>query len=254
MRKFPFWMEDPRVAPYEERFYRQHLAHGEWVSFEVIVKETDLFIKAMRNLQEKAREATLRYRMQIEQYLSRHRDFVHSLQPLPSDEMAPPIVRKMLWAGQRTGVGPMAAVAGAMAEAVGEDLLGDSSEVIVENGGDLFARTEKGFQVGISAGSSPLSLRVGLQIPGADHGWGICTSSGTVGHSLSFGRADAVCVLSHCAPLADAAATAIGNLIHSPADLNQGLKKAQEIAGLTGIVIICGEKLGAWGEVELIDM
>lgn len=247
-------MGDPRVATYEERLYRKNLSHGEWVSFEVKVKETDLFIKAMRDLQKKAKDATLRYRLQIEQYLMHHPTFVQSLRPLPSDEIAPPIVRRMIWASQRTGVGPMAAVAGAMAEAVGEDLLQESSEVIVENGGDLFARTERKFQVGISAGSSPLSLRVGLQIPGADHGWGICTSSGTVGHSLSFGRADAVCVLSHYAPLADAAATAIGNLVHSPVDLNQGLEKAQEIAGLTGIVIICGEKLGAWGEVELIDM
>lgn len=242
------------MAAYEERLYRSHLSQGEWVSFEVKVKETDLFIKAKRDLQGQARDATLRYRLQIEQYLIHHPDFFHSLQPLPGDEMAPPIVRRMIWASQQTGVGPMAAVAGAMAEAVGEDLLQESSEVIVENGGDLFARTERGFQAGISAGSSPLSLRVGLQIPGADHGWGICTSSGTVGHSLSFGRADAVCVLSHCAPLADAAATAIGNLVHSPVDLNQGLEKAKEIAGLKGIVIICGEKLGAWGEIELIDM
>jgi ApbE superfamily uncharacterized protein (UPF0280 family) len=247
-------MGDPRVTAYEERVYRKNLSQGEWVSFEVKVKETDLFIKATRNLEGLAQEATLRYRLQIEQYLIRHPHFVRSLHPLASDELAPPIVRRMIWAGQQAGVGPMAAVAGAMAEAVGEDLLGESPEVIVENGGDLFARTERGFQVGIAAGASPLSLRVGLQIPGADHGWGICTSSGTVGHSLSFGQADAVCVLSHCAPLADAAATAIGNLIHSAADLNQGLVKAQEIAGLTGIVVICGEKLGAWGEVELIEM
>jgi ApbE superfamily uncharacterized protein (UPF0280 family) len=242
------------MAAYEERVYRKHLSPGEWVSFAVQIKETDLLIKATRNLQGIAGDAVLRYRLQIEQYLFRHPGFVHSLVPVPTDEVAPAIVRRMIWAGQQAGVGPMAAVAGAMAEAVGEDLLRESPEVIVENGGDLFARTEKGFQVGLAAGSSPLSLRVGLRIAGEGLKWGICTSSGTVGHSLSFGRADAVCVLSHCAPLADAAATAIGNLIHSPADLNRGLEKAEGIAGLTGIVIICGEKLGAWGEVELVDL
>jgi ApbE superfamily uncharacterized protein (UPF0280 family) len=242
------------MTPYEERVYRKHLSPGEWVSFEVQIKETDLLIKASRNLQGIATDAALRYRLQIEQYLFQHPGFVRSLDPVPADEVAPAIVRRMIWAGQQAGVGPMAAVAGAMAEAVGEDLLRESPEVIVENGGDLFARTEKGFQVGLAAGSSPLSLRVGLRIAGGPLKWGICTSSGTVGHSLSFGRADSVCALSHCAPLADAAATAIGNLIHSPADLNRGLEKAEAIAGLTGIVIICGEKLGAWGEVELIEM
>ena len=108
--------------------------------------------------------------------------------------------------------------------------------------------------MGIFAGKSPLSFRVGLKIPAADHGWGVCTSSGTVGPSFSFGRADAACVLAPSAALADAAATAIGNLVISSADLPQGLEKAQTIPGLTGVVIIIGDKLGAWGDMELTEI
>ncbi len=236
---------------YQERTYRHLLPDHGLVSFQVSVKETDLYIKATHDLREMARLAVIHHRFQLERYISQHPEFFRSLIPTANDEFAPPIVRDMIQAGQCAGVGPMAGVAGAMAEAVGKDLLAASTEVIVENGGDIFIHSAKELQVGIFAGSSPLSFRVGLRIPAADHGWGVCTSSGTVGPSLSFGRADAVCVLAPSASLADAAATAVGNLVGSSADLPKGLEKAKTIAGLTGVVIIIGDKLGAWGEVEL---
>jgi len=239
---------------YQERSYRHLLPDHGLVSFQVTVKETDLYIKATRDLREMARLAVIHHRFQLEQYISRHPEFFRSLVPLATDEFAPPVVRDMILAAQWAGVGPMAAVAGAMAESVGKDLLTASAEVIVENGGDIFIHSSKELQVGIFAGSSPLSFRVGLKIPAADHGWGVCTSSGTVGPSLSFGRADAVCVLAASASLADAAATAVGNLVGTAADLPKGLEKAQTIAALTGVVIIIGDKLGAWGEVELTEI
>ncbi len=148
----------------------------------------------------------------------------------------------------------MASVAGAVAEAVGQELMAQSEEIIVENGGDVFLRRSGDVRVGIFAGRSPLSLRVGLVIAAAAHPWGVCTSSGTVGPSLSFGRADAVCILSPSASLADAAATAVGNLVRSPSDLERGLEKARMIEGVTGAVIILGEKLAAWGEIELTEI
>jgi ApbE superfamily uncharacterized protein (UPF0280 family) len=240
-----------RAKGYEERKYRNLLPDQGLVSFQVQVKETDLYIKAVRNLRESAYEFVLRYRYQIEQYILSHPDFFSSLVPLEDDDFAPPIVRRMLWAAQRAGVGPMAAVAGAMAESVGQDLSKESCEVIVENGGDIFLHSSKEVKVGIYAGASPLSFRVGLKVPGAEHPWGVCTSSGTVGPSLSFGRADAVCVLAPSAALADAAATAVGNGVRSPQDLERGLEIARAIEGLTGVVIILAEKLGAWGEIEL---
>jgi ApbE superfamily uncharacterized protein (UPF0280 family) len=239
---------------YQERSYRNLLPDHGLVSFQVAVKETDLYIKATHDLREMACQAVIHHRFQLERYISQHPEFFRSLAPLATDEFAPPIVRDMIQAGQCAGVGPMAAVAGAMAASVGKDLLVASAEVIVENGGDIFIHSARELKVGIFAGSSPLSFRVGLKIPAADHGWGVCTSSGTVGPSLSFGRADAVCVLAPSASLADAAATAVGNLISSPADISNGLGKAQTITGLTGVVIIIGDKLGAWGEVELTEI
>ncbi len=245
---------DEKTRGYQERQYRNLLLDQGFISFEVKVKETDLHIRALRDLKPLALQSVIRYRYQLEQYISQKPEFWRSLVPVPADEFAPPIVRGMIRAAESAGVGPMAAVAGAMAEAVGRDLLPQSPEVIVENGGDIFLRSSQELKVGIFAHTSPLSFRVGLRIPPTPQGWGVCTSSGTVGPSLSLGRADAVCVLSPAAALADAAATTVGNLIRSPADVPRGLEKAQSIPGLSGVVIIIGDKLGAWGEVELIEI
>jgi len=239
---------------YEERKYRNLLLGRPLPSFRVQVKETDLYIRAGRDLRAAARQSVLRHRYQLEQYLLARPDFFRALTPVPEDELAPPLVRRMIGAGRAAGVGPMAAVAGAVAEAVGKDLLAESEEVIVENGGDIFLRCSGEVRVGIYAGRSPLSLRLGLIVAASGQPWGICTSSGTVGPSLSFGRADAVCILSPSAPLADAAATAVGNLVKSPSDLERGLEKARAIEGICGAVIIVGEKLGAWGEVKLTEI
>ena len=116
----------------------------------------------------------------------------------------------MVKAGKNAGVGPMAAVAGAIAEHVGLGLLKSTNHVIVENGGDIFIKTDAPLTVGIFAGKSSLSLRIGIRLSGGPKPMAVCTSSGTVGHSLSLGRADAVCVAADSCAIADAAATAIG--------------------------------------------
>jgi ApbE superfamily uncharacterized protein (UPF0280 family) len=124
----------------------------------------------------------------------------------------------------------------------------------VENGGDIYLKSLKQRLIGIYAGKSPLTGRVGLEIEGKDTPLGVCTSSGTVGHSLSYGQADAVIVLSPSTALADAAATAIGNHIHQPSDIPGGIEFARSVGGLKGVVIIQGEQVGVWGKVKLGEM
>jgi ApbE superfamily uncharacterized protein (UPF0280 family) len=150
----------------------------------------------------------------------------------------------------------MAAVAGVIAEYVGRGLLkrADCDEVVVENGGDIFMQRQKDCLAAIFAGESPLSYRVGIRIPARDMPLGICTSSGTVGHSLSLGQADSVTVIAHSTALADATATRLGNEVGRAGDLGPALKLAAEIPGLTGVVIVIGEELGAWGQVELVGL
>jgi hypothetical protein len=236
---------------YQPRTYRHWITGKDLVAFNVTVKETDLYIRANKNLRSKALKLVLKYRGLIERYIERHPAFLSSLEPLLITSDAPLIVKAMLETTSKVGVGPMASVAGAIAEFVGTDLVTFSPEVIIENGGDIYLRSLSQRVVGIYAGKSPLTGKVGLKINGEATPLGVCTSSGTVGHSLSFGRADAVVVLSPSATLADAAATAIGNLIKQPDDIPRGIEFAQGIAGLKGLVIIMGEKIGIWGEINI---
>ncbi|GAG89833.1 unnamed protein product, partial [marine sediment metagenome] len=111
--------------------------------------------------------------------------FLTSLEPLFVSDNAPRIVKSMSEAAKRVGTGPMASVAGAIAEFVGNELLAFSPEIILENGGDIFLKSSKKRLIGIYAGKSPLTGKIGLEINGDDTPLGICTSSGTVGHSLS---------------------------------------------------------------------
>ncbi|MFH0725280.1 MAG: UPF0280 family protein [Pseudomonadota bacterium] len=239
---------------HEPRTYRHSVQSDGLVSFSVTVKETDLFILAGQPLEKVTLESVLRHRGYLERFISLHPDFAVSLAPWPYAGAMPEIVRDMIGAGEIAGVGPMAAVAGAVAERVGTDLLLHSKEVIIENGGDVFIKTGYPVTVGVFAGKSPLSLKIGLKVQSENRSIAVCTSSGTVGPSLSFGRADAVCVVSASCPLADAAATAIGNRVLSRSDIARGIEFGKTIRGVDGVVIILGDRIGVWGELELVPL
>ncbi len=239
----------------QARNYRNRIFNEKLKSFHVTVRETDLFILAdpLQSLSNLAYQSVYKCRGYIESYIQYHPDFLTSLVPLPADNMAPDIVRGMLKAAELVNVGPMAAVAGAVAEHVGHDIiLGGSGNVIVENGGDIFMQTQGEVTVEIFAGKSPLSHKVRMIIRPEQMPLGVCTSSGTVGHSLSFGRADAVCVMSRSATVADAAATAIGNLVKNQDDIKKALDWGNGIKEISGILIIVGDQMGIRGTIELV--
>jgi len=179
-------------------------------------------------------------------------EFGHSLVPIKDDPLAPKIVQEMIYSSRLANVGPMASVAGAIAESVSKDLIKFSRDIIIENGGDIYLYTSRERIIGIYAGKSPFSLKIGILIEPKDSPIGICTSSGTVGHSLSFGKADAVSVISKSGALADASATAIGNIVRGEEDVEFALKMGREIKGILGILIICGDKIGLWGNIKLV--
>jgi ApbE superfamily uncharacterized protein (UPF0280 family) len=240
---------------HNKRHYRSLVSKHKLETFRVVVKETDLMVRTERPLQEETTDLVLKHRMALERYIGDHPDFADRLTPYPLDPFAPPIVRTMMEAGQKAGVGPMGAVAGAVAEYVGRDLLAYSKEVIIENGGDIFIRTTFPLTVAILAGHSTLSGKLGVRINSqASRPVGVCTSSGTVGHSLSLGRADAAVVVSASAALADAAATAIGNAVSDKADVPSAIRLGEKIDGVLGIVVILDDKMGVWGNVELVRL
>jgi ApbE superfamily uncharacterized protein (UPF0280 family) len=198
------------------------------------------------------------YRLELESYAERNTEFIPSLRPLAHDAAAPPIAAAMMAAAEAAGVGPMAAVAGAVAEFVGRDLDAEFNcrEIAVENGGDLWLKFEGSIDVSVFAGDSPLSYKVGVSIPPEFSPLGLCTSSGTVGPSLSLGRADAAMAACQgpagaAAALADAWATALGNAVSSEADIEAALDLARGAEYLVSALVIKNDRMGIRGRLPL---
>lgn len=237
------------------RFYRGWSEDTDLVSFTVALKESDLYVRATRNLRKKAFKALARYREMIERYAESQPEFLTALHSIEIGPDAPEIVRVMEEASRKAGVGPMAAVAGALAEFVGRELMVNSREVIVENGGDIFLKTLKERAIGVYAGEeSPFTGRLAIEVDPGQTPLGICTSSGNIGHSLSFGTSDATVVLSRSTALADAAATSIGNLVIDAASIPYAIEFARTIDGVEGVVVLKDDRVGAWGEVKLVSL
>ncbi|MBU0502006.1 MAG: UPF0280 family protein, partial [Candidatus Margulisbacteria bacterium] len=236
---------------YQERAYRNYVKAEKLIKFEIIEEESDLLILAEKNLYDKALASVLKHRSDIRKYIQLDPKFAKNYSPQRVKHNAPSIVKEMAWAAKKARVGPMAAVAGTMAEFVGKDLLPYTNEIIVENGGDIFLKINESKKVGIYAGKSPFSEKIALELAPREKPFSICTSSGTVGHSFSFGQADAVVVIAQKASLADAAATAIGNVVKEISDIGHGLEIAKKIRGLDGVLIIKDDQMGALGKVKI---
>jgi hypothetical protein len=239
---------------YQRRFYRDWTQDNDLYKLRLAVQETDLQILTdLPVKRELLQEKILHYRRQIENYISRDPRFLVALKPLNVELNAPGIIQAMAQAAKVAGVGPMAAVAGAIAEYLGRGLLKEGlEEVIIENGGDIFLKIKKTRRVAIYSGIPKAWKRLTLKIKPAATPLGICTSSGTLGHSLSFGSADAVTILAKDAILADAVATATANRVISKKDFQPAIAFARKIKGVRGILIVLKNKLVSWGDIELI--
>lgn len=236
---------------YEERKYREWVNNNDLITVKIIEEETDILVSGMIDLSVPAKEAVSKYRNQIKDYIRRCKKFLTTFEPIEVYDDAPQIIKDMAFAGKIAGVGPMAAVAGAIAEYIGKDLLKFSDQIIIENGGDIFMKATDKKLMGIYAGNSPFTGKIGIQIEPEQTPLGICTSSGTVGHSISFGRADAATILSKWTALADAVATATGNIVKTEDDIHKGIDFARSISGIEGVIIIVGSKIGIWGNVKI---
>lgn len=243
-----------KTGKYQRRFYRDWVCAQDLYSARISVEETDLQILADKPIDENLiKDKIQNYRRDIEDYISKDRRFLASLKPIAVELTAPLIVKGMARAAKIAGVGPMAAVAGAIAQFLGRDLIKRGyKDIIIENGGDIFLATRKKRKIGIYPGNSKLFQGLKINIKPKDTPLGICTSSGTVGHSLSFGLADAVTILSKSASLADAVATATANRVRTKEDLQEALDFARAIKGISGTIIIIKNNLISWGEVEFV--
>jgi hypothetical protein len=244
-------MKSPK---YQKRFYRDWIYSGDLFRKRVVVRETDLEILCDKPVDEEYVTARInKYREQIESYISKDERFLTALKPLPVEFSAAPIVREMAASSRKANVGPMATVAGAIARYVGRDILRKGAKaVIIENGGDIFLKVTRPIKVGLFAGKKKLLSRLSLKIKPQETPLGICASSGTIGHSLSFGNADCAVIMAQNATLADAVATATANRVQTKADLERAIKFARSIKGVRAAVIIFRNNLASWGKVEFV--
>jgi len=243
-----------KTNKYQERFYRDWVEASDLHVTQVALRETDLQILTNKALDiDFVKSRIQQYRWDIEDYITKDMRFLTSLKPIAVELRAPEIVKDMNEVAKKANVGPMAAVAGAIAKFIGRDLLRRGyKDVIIENGGDIFIKTTKARRVGIYAGRQKLWKDLKLKLKPQDTPLGICTSSGTLGHSLSFGSADSVVVLSKDASLADAVATATANRVQSKEDLQRAVDFAKSVEGVLGVVVILKKHLISWGKIEFL--
>ena len=239
---------------FDNRNYRAHAQRKGLVPFTITVKETNLHIQANKTLSREAVKSVLICRNYIENHIQSHPTFLRSMVPVHQIPHAPEIIRDMIDAAIRAQVGPMAAIAGAIAQYTGKDLMTLSDQVIVENGGDVFLKTHSDTTLAVFAGKSPLSMKVGVKIAKRETPFALCTSSGTIGHSTSFGKADAVTILADSCAFADAVATALANRVKTESDIQPTIDHGKNISGVQGIIVIKKKKLGAWGDLELVAL
>ncbi|MBN1192851.1 MAG: UPF0280 family protein [Coriobacteriia bacterium] len=239
---------------WEPREYRQQTAAEGLVTFEVVQDETDLQVSAQRDLALEAAGLVASVRADLQGYIGSHPFFEESFVPVDVEPDSPEIVLAMAAAGRAAGVGPMAAVAGAIAERVARGLAALSAEVIVENGGDLYVVGATARRILLLAGDSPLSGRVAIALGPESLPIAVCTSSGKVGHSVSLGIAHGVTVLATDGAVADATATAAGNMVHGVEDVEKALEFALGVSGVSGAVVIAEDRIGALGDVTLVPV
>ncbi|MBN1809273.1 MAG: UPF0280 family protein [Planctomycetes bacterium] len=237
----------PRPEPIT-RFYRQWMHPDGLTVFRVIESQSDLLIAARTELTELATSALHKIRIPLQDYVEVDPAFASTLEPYSPGADAPDIVRTMAASASIAGVGPMAAVAGAIAEEVGRSIMPKSPEVIVENGGDIFMATTQPRVAGVYAGEGEFRDRIGLELPPHPNGVGIATSSATIGPSLSLGKADAATVIADTAALADACATALANRIVRHSHLKSAVEWCLGLPGVIGAIAVLGNAIAVEGK------
>ena len=239
---------------YRERSYRSRFSNDERRWFCVKFLESDLWIGVDSGSYSASMEADayamlVELRRSMDAYLLMDPAYKAALTPYDAGLEAPEILKEMSRVSHKTGIGPMSAVAGAVAKRVAEFL--NTKEVIVENGGDIYTKAASDMDISVFAGQSPLSEKIGLHIPAGSFPLGICTSSGTVGPSLSLGRADAVMIVCKDVMLADSYATAMANRIQSVNDLQPVIDRITNTPDILGAIAVKDDRMAICGQYEL---
>lgn len=235
----------------DRSIYRRNISVKEKYCYRLKYKYTDLFITSDRNISEELEIPVLSFYGEIEKVILSDPAFEKSLVPVRTRSHYPSIIKKMCHVAKIFRVGPMAAVAGAVCEIIAESIAGSCRFLMIENGGDVFIKSSIPVNIGLYNSNKYFSDRLDIKIDAERTPCGICSSSGSMGHSLSLGSSDLVTVMSDSTILADAAATAVANSIKEQADIEKAMSRYKKNKEIKGLIIIKGDRIGIWGEIQL---
>jgi len=247
IRKVP-----PGSSSYADRdIYRNKISAEGKYSFRLDYKHSGLFIICDRDIGSELEEPVRSFYADIETVIAGWPTFEKSLVPLKARDHYPPVVKDMCLAGEVFNVGPMASIAGALCDHLAKSIGRRCNFLMIENGGDVYIKSSSPLEVGIFTKNSYFKDKLTLLIEVGQTPCGICSSSGSFGHSLSFGKSDLVTVLSGNAIQADAAATAIANTIKCEEDIDAAITRFKKYSQIKGLIIIKNKRIGLWGRLQL---
>jgi uncharacterized protein len=245
-----------RIDPggvYDSRsIYRKNISIKDKYFYRLRYKYTDLFITSDRDILKELEEPVVSFYSEIEEIILNDRAFTNSLVPVKERDYYPGSIKRMCRAAYKFRVGPMAAVAGAVCDRIAEKISGSCGFLMIENGGDVFIKSSTPVKIGLFSSKSSFSGRLNIVIDAKQTPCGICSSSGTMGHSLSLGRSDLVTVMAGSATMADAAATAVANSILENTDIEKSISIYKKYKEVKGIIIIKDGRIGIWGKLQLV--
>lgn len=247
IRKVP-----PGSYSYADRdIYRNKISAESKYSFRLDYKYSGLFIICDRDIGSELEEPVRGFYAGIEAVIAGRPAFEKSLVPLKEGDRYPRAVRNMCRAGKIFNVGPMASIAGALCDHLAKCIGRRCNFLMIENGGDVYIKSSSPLEVGIFTKNSYFKDKLTLLIEAGQTPCGICSSSGSFGHSLSLGKSDLVTVLSGTATQADAAATAIANTIKCEEDIDAAITHFKKYSQIKGLIIIKNKRIGLWGRLQL---
>ena len=243
---------------YQARTYRNKMGLERFISFNVSNYESDLWVgidkqSYTHEIKDFVLKRILYYRELINHYSKNHKEFLESHKPVVIFENSPKIVKEMAKAAKKSNIGPMGSVAGAFSEFIAKDIIEkyNVKEIVIENGGDIFLKIETSIIISVFAGKSSLSEKIGIQIPPSSTPCGVCTSAGTIGHSFSYGKADALMIVCKNTLLADVYATKFCNKVIDENSIQPVLEEIKTIPEILSAIIIINDKVGFCGSLEV---
>jgi ApbE superfamily uncharacterized protein (UPF0280 family) len=237
----------------DKSIYRNKISSRQKYNWRILYKYSDIFVSSDRDVSSKLKKLTKEIYSVLESHMKEDPSFKKSLSPVESKPQYHYVIKTMCAKSALFNVGPMAAVAGAVCDFIASGLDSFCRCLIIENGGDVYIKSDKDIDVGVYLRNRHFADKIYLRIKADDMPCGLCSSSGSFGHSLSMGKSDLVTILAESTISADLAATSVANNINSPKDILKTINSYKTIKGIKGILIIKDDKLGIWGNIELME-